>query len=272
MTTTTEYVTEITGRTLTDPPDDYTRGTSDLLDYFTLLQSVEMECPSSEAREAWAHAQAMGAERNRARTERFDLATLGRDLGRGKVTTKQAEKAVLSSTSAEYRATKARLYDIAQREAFKACREALRTAGDGLLASPRTLIERALSEPDHVDSPDLFMAGVRLLNMVHAFGVPRVEGASGNEYLYRRPDLVEAWTQEHGGEAPTVRDIAAHADQWGPGVHTATEVLENAETFAPNGLPSIHPDPRTEPPRKRSVVWEEDEARGTRYPVAVDQQ
>ncbi len=237
MTTTTEYVTEITGRILTDPLD-VTGSHLDLGAYFTLLRSLGLECSSEKAAEAWAHARAMGAARNQARMETFDLGTVAAQLGRGDLTAKQAEKAIQFPVSSEYRATKVKLYDIAHRVALQVCRDALRAAGDDLLASPRTAIERALSQPEHVDSEDLFAAGVRLLAMVHAYGAPRLEGARREEYLYARPDLVDAWVGENGRGFPAVREIAAHADEWGPGVYTATEVLDNAKVFAPIG-PSL---------------------------------
>jgi hypothetical protein len=249
-TTTTEYVTDLTGRLVQSP--DGSRTTQDLREFFSLLDALVLECPSVEAVERWEHMRAMSAELARVREEQpMGLLTLARKMGRGEVSPKQADKqfaAVLTSSSQDYQRARVRLYMNAVQEAGRHCREALRQAGDLLLEAPRAAIAQALSEPKHVDSQARWDGSIKLLHLIHGFGVVRAEGG---DHIFRRPDMASAWTRENG-RPPTVRDVAAHADEWGPTVLTGAEVLEAAKVYAPKAVAKADP---TEPPTRLANIW-----------------
>ncbi len=93
-------------------------------------------------------------------------------------------------------------------------------------------------------------------------GLGEAEGAGTMDYLFARLDLVKAWTQKHG-RGPMLPDVVENADEWGPGIYSAEQVLENAKA---NGWTPPKPEPKPKP--KASVVWERD-ATGRQYPVAI---
>lgn len=263
MTTTTDYKADLTGDIITGPTEE-PRTTQDLREFLELLDALGLESPSDEAVGFWEHSHAMAAEARKAKTEKLDIGTLGRQLARGEVTIKQAEKAVISTSVEEVRDLKAKLFTIAQRESIKACRQALREAGDQLLEGPRSLIIGAIADYQHVDAQTRYDAAVKLHGMAIAFGIPRAERATSTEYLFRRPDLVAEFVAVNF-KRPTVQDIAAHPE-WEPGLFTAEEVIEAAKVYAPEGLkrPSV-----TKPSKRRgSVVWEKD-ATGRHQPVGI---
>lgn len=229
------YRTQITGEILTGPAKaplgthaDSQSG-DDLARYFGALEDLGLECPSDEAVRWWRHAAALRDAAHKLQTEGepgpLDLA---RQLSRGEVSIKQAEKEfpkVLASSTSDYKRAKLRLFNEARHVAAKACREALRMAGDDLLDGPRSVAMEALENPRDVASQGGFDAAQGMASLLRREAVvPRAEGAKGDEYAWARPDLVAEWREE-SGRAPTLQEMAQHPE-WGPGIYSAAQVVE----------------------------------------------
>lgn len=236
------YETQITGEVLTGPTSVHRsipldpHGDDDLRGYFGALEDLGLECPSDEAVRWWKHVAELRALAHELQTQdRPGPAELARQLGRSEITVAQAMKRlpeVLTTSSPEYGRAQVRLMSEAKSIAIKACRQALREAGDSLLEGPRSVAEAVLpQDPITVDGEERYEKAQRLAFILRQMAVvPRAEGAKADEYVFTRPDLVAEWREEHG-HRPTLADIGGHPE-WGAGVFSATQAIAAAEGYA----------------------------------------
>lgn len=151
-------------------------------------------------------------------------------------------------------------------QAFALAVDAIHEAGEQTIVDLfAPVVGHALTDALNLAEHERWATAHRALYRLRTGGLlPHAEGATLDEYTFARPDLVHAWRIDRASELrttgyeatahdvdgrptsrrfsrpntppPNLYEIAGHADAWRPGVHTAAQVITNAETFAPRTL------------------------------------
>ncbi len=231
------------------------------------LEILDLEDPT-EASTLWAKAKEAASARPTDTAQTGDAAAR---FARGDIDVQAlASEAATAGQEHQYLATGAKsateeLKKVALQMQTAAYR-ALYEAGDSLvtdLLAPKVqeILTAASKKNTGTDTlnhlTDQWKAAHEIARLLRGHILPSVDGTV-SEHAYARPDLQELWVLENSSEikvrdyakaekrdgttyvkfipsagSPRVdmRVIAEHADEWGPGLYTAAQVVENSQTW-----------------------------------------